>query len=135
MKTILANLIIYRSNIQTIHWKIHGNNFIPIHEFTDKMYADINEFIDRVVEKYIQKDIQINTTLKNSLAIGSILEVNDFSIEVNTGINKLIKDSESILKQVEKAYSNIKELGSMDLILDDMRDYLEKAIWFLRKSI
>ncbi|CAM9137070.1 ferritin-like domain-containing protein [Mycoplasma todarodis] len=135
MKKILADLTIYRSNIQTIHWKIQGCNFIPIHKFTDKMYEEVNEFIDRVVEKYVQKEVEIDTTLKTLMDNSTLSEETKLNITVDEGIKKLIQDALSILTQVEKAYDDIEGLGSMDLILDDLRDYLEKTIWFLRKSL
>ncbi len=135
MKKILADLIIYRSNTQTIHWKMQGCNFIPIHKFTDSMYEEINEFIDRIVEKFVQKDVEIDTTLKTLMKNASIKEEEKLNVQVNEGIKKLVKDGTIILSQVEKAYNNIKELGSMDLILDDLRDCLEKTIWFLNKSL
>ncbi|NQZ29356.1 MAG: hypothetical protein HRT98_03120 [Mycoplasmatales bacterium] len=135
MKTILADLTIYRSNIQTIHWKIQGCNFIPVHKFTDKMYEEINEFIDKIVEKYIQKNIEIDTTLKTLMNDATISEETKLSIDVKEGIEKLTKDGMSILTKVESAYNNIEGLGSMDLILDDLRDYLEKTIWLLKKSL
>ncbi|TCG11608.1 ferritin-like domain-containing protein [Mycoplasma todarodis] len=135
MQKILANLTIYRSNIQTIHWKMRGCNFMSIHKLTDKMYLEINEFIDRVVEKYIQKDITINTTLKHFMEVATIKEETGQDIETKEGIKKLIQDGEVILSQAEKAYDSIEELGTMDLILDDLRDYLEKTLWLLKKSM
>ncbi len=135
MKKLLADLTIYRSNIQTIHWKMRGCNFMSIHKLTDKMYEEINEFIDKIVEKFVQKDIEVNTTLKYLMETSTIAEEEKLDVEIESGINKLIVDAETILAQAEKAYDNIENLGTMDLILDDLREYLEKTLWFLKKSI
>ncbi len=135
MKTLLSNLVIYRSNIQTIHWKMRGKQFLSLHKFTDKMYEEINEYIDRVIEKYVQKDIEVETTLEFFIKNASIKEELKKDMEVSDGVKKLLNDGKEILSQVENAYDNIKELGAMDLVLDDLREYLEKILWMLNKSL
>ncbi len=134
MKKLLSNLFVFKNNIQTVHWKLTGKGFISIHKFTDVMNEEVGEFIDRVVEKFIQKNIKVNTSLKHALETATIEEELKGNISVKEGIEKLLSDGRTILKQAEEFESTIK-YGAMYLVIDDLREYLEKTLWMLKKSL
>ncbi len=133
MKKLLANLFIYRNNIKNTHWRMFGADFIDVHKFTDQMYSEIDEFIDRVVEKYIQLNEKVDTTMEAQIKNADIKELKIEELSVTEGIKNIVKDGKEILKQAESI--NDKKLGTMYLVIDDLKEYLEKTIWLLSKQI
>ncbi|CAM9131672.1 ferritin-like domain-containing protein [Mycoplasma marinum] len=134
MQNILNDLIVYRSNIQSMHWKMKGPGFLAIHRLTDKMYSQIDEFIDLIAEKFIQRHLEVETTLANAIANSSLKETKGMTIPIDKCIEDLVSQATIILEKAEKEELP-KELGAMYVIVDELRDYLEKTIWLLEKSI
>ncbi len=135
MKQILSNLFIYKYNIQNIHWRMYGADFIDVHHFTDKMYEEINEFIDRIVEKYIQLDQMIDTSIVGLCKGASLKELIVDQITVEEGVKVIVDEGKMILDSIGSVNKEISSLGTMNLILDDLAAYLEKTIWLLSKQI
>ncbi|MCP4336880.1 MAG: hypothetical protein GY679_03475 [Mycoplasma sp.] len=134
MKKLLANLFIFKYNIKNIHWRMFGPDFIDIHKFTDKIYAEIDEFIDRVIEKYIQLDQDIDTSIDSQTKLSTLKELTVKEISVEDGIKRIVEEGKEILAQAESLEDKVGDLGTMYLVLDDLREFLEKHIWLLSKQ-
>ena len=50
LKSLFAALVIYRHNINILHWKVKGCHFDCLHELFDNYGDKFNSFIDEVAE-------------------------------------------------------------------------------------
>ena len=53
MKRLFAALVLYRHNLQVLHWKSAGTGFDRVHSLCNEYYDKFGDFIDSIAEKIV----------------------------------------------------------------------------------
>ena len=113
----LADLNVYYRKVQNYHWNVIGQGFFTVHAKLEEIYDGVNEKIDIVAERILAIGGRPLGSSKKYLEVTKITEANDEDIRVKDALEKLIVDTEYLLKSVRE----LKE------ITDEKKDYATSA--------
>ena len=81
LNTFLAALLVYRHNLQILHWMANGESFLTIHEQAQKYYELLTKDIDTVAEMYLR----YSNTIVNYKEAYELIEHSDHAFLVVSG--------------------------------------------------
>src|SRR5690349_943086 len=64
LNTLLADSVDLQSQMKQAHWNVKGPNFIGLHELFDKVYHEIDEYVDVIAERAIQLGGAVEGTVR-----------------------------------------------------------------------
>ena len=123
----LADLNVYYRKVQNYHWNVIGQGFFTVHAKLEEIYDGVNEKIDIVAERILAIGGRPLGSSKKYLEVTKITEANDEDIRVKDALEKLIVDTEYLLKSVRelKEITDEETQQALNLIimLQNMKNY------------
>ncbi|GBD03065.1 General stress protein 20U [bacterium HR19] len=129
LSDILANEFVLYVKARNYHWNVVGMNFIELHKLFEKIYEELNEFVDDIAERIRTLGGHPPSTLKEFLELAKLKEHPGTYPDAKTMIKNLLEDHEFIIKEVDKA-----DIGTADLLTEILRSH-EKTAWMLRSLL
>jgi len=137
LQKYLSNLAVLNVKMHNIHWNVVGNQFLAVHEFTEKIYEKLFEQFDEVAELLKMKGIMPLSTIAEYLESSSIEEIKakDFSIKEALEIVK--KDLEAMKELAVSVRNTADEEGDFETVavFEDYVAFYSKNIWFLEAML
>ena len=133
----LADLNVYYRKVQNYHWNVIGQGFFTVHAKLEEIYDGVNEKIDVVAERILAIGGRPLGSSKKYLEVTKITEANDEDIRVKDALEKLIVDTEYLLKSVRelKEITDEEKDYATSAELDNHFTEYEKLLWMMKSYI
>ena len=133
----LADLNVYYRKVQNYHWSVIGQGFFTVHAKLEEIYDGVNEKIDVVAERILAIGGRPLGSSKKYLEVTKITEANDEDIRVKDALEKLIVDTEYLLKSVRelKEITDEEKDYATSAELDNHVTEYEKLLWMMKSYI
>ena len=122
---LLGTVAIAAQNVRNVHWNMKNNDFYTLHKITDKVYNELNEYVDQIAEKML---------MRNQNPISKYSEFID-----NSEIKELDAKSFTAVETVEIVVSTLNTLLDMitksewdaftQPMIDEMILFMDKMKW------
>jgi starvation-inducible DNA-binding protein len=133
----LSNLAVLNANLHNLHWNVVGNQFVQIHEYTEKLYDDVFEKFDAVAEILKMKGEKPLTKLSEYLENASIKELDGDRFSCR----EVLEIIEGYLDDMRKLATEIRneadEEGDFEVVMEfeeHVAGY-SKELWFVRSML
>ena len=133
----LSNLAVLNANLHNLHWNVVGNQFVQIHEYTEKLYDDVFEKFDAVAEILKMKGEKPLTKLSEYLENASIKELDGDRFSCR----EVLEIIEGYLYDMRKLATEIRneadEEGDFEVVMEfeeHVAGY-SKELWFVRSML
>ena len=133
----LADLNVDYRKVQIYHWNVIGQGFFTVHAKLEEIYDGVNEKIDIVAERILAIGGRPLGSSKKYLEVTKITEANDEDIRVKDALEKLIVDTEYLLKSVRelKEITDEEKDYATSAELDNHVTEYEKLLWMMKSYI
>ena len=139
LNKLLADESILYTKTKNFHWNITGPFFNTYHQFFQDQYEKIDEFIDDTAERVRALGFRALGSFAEFLGNGRLTEESTLNVDPRTMIMKLLRDHESIIRQLRHDIAEISKLDSADPVTEDFLTSLmaahEKMAWMLRAHV
>jgi len=132
LNTLLADYHVYYQNLRGFHWNVLGKNFFDLHEKFEELYGDARIKIDEIAERILTLRHHPISEFSSYLNNASVQEVSSMITDKEM-VNGILKDHETILRQMSKVIDkaeNAGDEGTIDMIGAYIGN-LEKVSWML----
>ncbi|RYE22104.1 MAG: DNA starvation/stationary phase protection protein [Sphingobacteriaceae bacterium] len=137
MQKVLADEVVLYIKTRNYHWNIEGDNFMELHKLYQKMYEQMEEFIDDTAERIRTIGHYAQGRLKDFIQQTQLVE-QDYTNEQQDQFRNLLDDHETIIRYlrqlVDKFADEYGDAGNADYLTGLMEEH-EKLAWFLRNYI
>jgi len=137
MNIFIADQMVMSMKIHNVHWNLKGNSFFTLHPLMDQYYEEHIERIDAVAERLIAIGGQPVGSLKGSLDVTSIQELDDKKIGAEAMVNALIVDFTKMREQANRIIEmaeELKDYGTADYFTAEIQVY-DKELWMLNSYL
>lgn len=137
MQKVLADEVVLYIKTRNYHWNVEGDNFMELHKLYQKMYEQMEEFIDDTAERIRTLGHYAQGRLKDFIQQTNLVE-QDYTNEQQEQFRNLLDDHETVIRNlrelVDKFSDEYGDAGNADYLTGLMEDH-EKLAWFLRNYI
>lgn len=134
LKRLFSTLVIYRHNIQMLHWKVTGEHFDCVHALMDEYTKQFNEFIDAVAEIMLM-------THASPLCLDCCLEFakNDEHYDYVMISGKEDYSGEDCFAYIDRMFHDLivryNEVKNHDMIPADLASVFDNHVYWLRTEV
>ena len=133
----LANVGVSYIKLHNLHWNVVGLNFKAVHEYLESIYDSMAEVLDEVAELIKMNGGYPLASLKEYLAVASIVELESRDYKILESLDILLKDLKALREEVLEIRSIADELDNVAFINmaeDHLANY-NKQIWFVESML
>ncbi len=133
MNQRLASAVDLQMQMKQAHWNVKGPNFIGLHELFDKVYTDVESYVDMIAERIVQLGGIAEGTVRVSAA-RSRLEAYPLSIADGTDhIGAVIFALSTFGHEARSTINEADELEDADTadLFTEISRGLDKWLWFV----
>lgn len=133
----LSNLSVWIMKLHNIHWNVEGDQFVPVHQFTEGEYDKAFERLDAVAEHVRMYGHIPASTLKEQMALATIKEEPSRKFKCDEALEIVLADMEHMRKEatdLRNACDKADWFSAVSMFEDHIADY-NKQIWFLRSIL
>ncbi len=139
LNRILADDAVLYIKTLNYHWNVEGPNFDPLHLFFRRQYEDLFEIVDEVAERIRTLGGKPCASMAEYLQLTRLQEdsVTDKKSEQEM-LAQLLQDHETVIchlrKDIMLIQDDYKDIGTANLLTDNLLEKHEKIAWMLRAS-
>ncbi len=128
----VANLSVFFVKLHHHHWFVEGSHFYNLHEKFEEFYDEINELYDEVAERLLMIGGKPVSTLKEYLALTSLVEARggessrEMVLSVLGDFKVLRKEFNDLLPVAQEAGDEV----TVDMLIGALTSF-DKHIWML----
>ncbi len=132
----VANLAVLNVKLHNLHFNVVGAQFVPTHEYLEKVYDQFFAYYDEVAELMKMQGKEPLVRMVDYLAVASVqeLEGKAFSVEEVYDILEsdltLMRDLAKNIRQGADEEDNFALVG----LMEDHLSFYEKQLWFIRAT-
>ncbi len=133
----LANQQVMYMKLHNLHWYVKGRSFFTLHAKLEELYDQTAQIMDDVAERLLALGGSPVASLKKSLALSSVKELEDVPISSDETIKSLISDVEYWIRDT-KEIVKLAEDDDDGATADQFNGYLaeyQKLLWMLKSYI
>ena len=137
LDVLLADQYVLMTKVRNYHWNVISTNFIAIHEYLDKLYAELSEQIDETAERIRILWEKVDATMINFVETSQLSEEMSTETSHQDILKTLIDDYKTIntsLYEYATIFWNNNDVASEDMMVQLIQTY-EKNIWFLESHL
>lgn len=139
LNKLIADESILYTKTKNFHWNITGPFFNTYHQFFEAQYEKLDEFIDDIAERVRALGFRAIGSFTEFLSLGRLTEESNMNLDGRTMILKLLRDHESIIRQIRHDLKDLEKLDANDPVTEDFLISLmaehEKMAWMLRAHV
>lgn len=133
----LANLAVWNVKLHNLHWNVIGKDFMPVHNFTEKLYDDVFTKFDDVAELIKIKGEMPLSTLSEYLKLASLKEIpgKDFN---TSEVLEILKSDMELMKTLGVEIRNLADSEDDFATVAMFEDHIgsfSKNLWFLNSML
>ena len=129
----LSSLFVWNAKLHNLHWNVVGGAFVQVHEYTEKVYDEVNEQYDAVAEAMKMRGMLPPVRVADYAAASVIEELDSAERPVPEVVAEVRADMvkmQALAEEVRAAAD-----GRNDYLLvaqfDEYLAWYAKQIWFL----
>lgn len=138
LNTLLSDEYVLYTKTRNCHWNVTGPNFIALHEFFQKQYEMLDNFIDRIAERIRAVGHYSSGSLTDFLKMTHLNESKSGDLSAESMIRELLHDHEIVTRwmrtQIPTINDKHNDMGTADFMTGLMEEH-EKMAWMLRAQI
>ena len=138
LSLLLANEHVLYIKMRNFHWNLVGPSFVEVHEFIEKLYNITAADIDVVAERIQQLGFPAPGSMKEFLALATMVESKGAKKEQTTAIFELAQDNDtmaiSLRKMIKEIEEDYNDPGTVDILVKIIQSH-EKNAWMLRRYL
>lgn len=134
MNKYLADQQIMFIKLHNLHWYIEGHSFFTLHAKFEELYDQTADIIDEVAERLLALDQKPVASVKKSLELSTVKELEDSCINEKEALHQIITDVEYWIKdtkEIAEVADNDKDTVTSDLFNGYLCEY-QKLLWMLK---
>jgi starvation-inducible DNA-binding protein len=124
--------------LRNSHWNVTGPHFMALHEFFQKQYEQIDEFIDAIAERIRSIGHYSAGSLTDFLKMTHLSETKNEDPSAENMLSELMQDHEIIIRwlrtQVPTINDKHNDMGTADFLTGLMEEH-EKMAWMIRAHL
>ena len=138
LSSVLADAMVLYTKTRKFHWNVSGNSFMELHELFEEQYKKLERSIDEIAERINKLGTKTPGTMQEFLQLASLTEAPGKYPTQKDMLMELLKDHESVIRQVRKFIDDCDEkyndIGTSDFLTDLMKEH-ETIAWTLRRYL
>lgn len=131
---LLADEFVVFTKTKKAHWNVEGGDFQPMHEYFEKLFRELDTFIDTVAERIRSIGHFPPASLKEMLDLTRLNEKHEGGTTSKDFIRTLLADHENIItsirKNIDECSNTYKDEGTTGM-LSELLEKHEKMVWML----
>ena len=133
MNEYVADLHVWNVKLHNLHWNVTGEQFMPVHKFTEEMYEDAFEKFDDVAEQLKIQGQSPAATIAEYAKLATIQEVPAREFSSGEVIKIVKEDMEHMKQQAVEIRALADEEGDFSTVamMEEHADGYAKNLWFL----
>lgn len=134
MNEYIANLHVWNVKLHNLHWNVTGEQFMPVHKFTEEMYEDAFEKFDDVAEQLKIQNENPAATIAEYSQLVTIKEIKSGDFSSSEVVRVVTEDMEKMQQLVIEIRTLADEEGDFSTVamMEDHAGGYAKNLWFLR---
>lgn len=137
MQKVLSDIAVLTVKLHNLHWNAVGPQFVPIHEYTEKLYTAFSEDYDELAERIKMLGEYPLASMEEYLKKTSIRELPSKKITDEEALNIVFEDLDTLRSQ----YAALRDAADADddyvtvgLAEEEVAE-LDKELWFIRSTL
>ena len=132
MKELVARLYAFKISAKLVHWKLFGSQFMELHEYMDKVAEPIDDFIDRLLERYFMAtDIESLRSIEDTFKF----ESSKYYIEDFNSTESMLKSIINLADDISDGVEDIDTYRGVNNILDDISGHMLSVRGLLKAQL
>jgi starvation-inducible DNA-binding protein len=137
MQKVLSDIAVLNVKLHNIHWNVVGPQFVPVHEYTEKLYTGFFEDYDELAERIkILGEFPL-ASMEEYLKKTSIRELPSKKLTDEEALKIVFEDLETLRSQ----YAALRDAADTEgdyvtvALAEDEVGELDKELWFIRSTL
>ncbi|EEX48753.1 Dps family protein [Jonquetella anthropi] len=133
----LANLVVGNIKLHNLHWNVKGFAFKQVHEYLESLYDEVFEKMDEVAELQKMKGEFPKASVKQSLELASVKELEDKSWDVKEAVTialEYVKEMKKLALEIRSEADEKDNFALANMMEDHIAGY-SKEIWFMESML
>ncbi|ERL23481.1 MULTISPECIES: Dps family protein [Jonquetella] len=133
----LANLVVGNIKLHNLHWNVKGFAFKQVHEYLESLYDEVFEKMDEVAELQKMKGEFPKASVKQSLELASVKELEDKSWDVKEAVTialEYVKEMKKLALEIRSEADEKDNFALANIMEDHIAGY-SKEIWFMESML
>lgn len=133
----LANIGVSYIKLHNLHWNVVGSQFKAVHEYLETLYDAFADALDTTAELLKMNGATPLASMKDYLAVSSILELESVELDVKSVMQTVLRDMEALKTQASSIREQADKEDQFDVVAhmeDDVVNY-NKTIWFIQSML
>ena len=131
----LSDLVVMYLKLHDLHWNVKGEQFVPVHQYTEARYDDLAEKFDAVAELIIMQGEQPVSSIKDYLSLATIKEINKGIYRDQEVLKILVEDIEHLKADALKIHEDLSDNFTVVAMMEDHIAGYDKELWFLKSML
>ncbi|ADC91499.1 Dps family protein [Mageeibacillus indolicus] len=133
----LADLAVMTMKLHNIHWNVVGKDFTRVHEFTEKEYETVFDYMDAVAEHLRKFECVPQANMSELLKVSHVKEIPARTFTCQEALELVYADLQNLRTVATELRNACDEEGWFSAVdmLEDHIDHYNKQIWFLRSML
>ena len=131
----LSDLVVMYLKLHDLHWNVKGEQFVPVHQYTEARYDDLAEKFDAVAELIIMQGEQPVSSIKDYLSLATIKEINKGVYRDQEVLKILVEDIEHLKADALKIHEDLSDNFTVVAMMEDHIAGYDKELWFLKSML
>lgn len=134
MNVYVANLAVMNVKLHNLHWNVVGQQFMPIHLFTEELYDELFIKYDDIAERIKMLGDLPLASMKSYLETATIKELPSQSYSEKEVLDYLAGDLEQLFNEsskLRKLADEEDDFETVALLEGHIADY-SKRLWFVK---
>ncbi len=133
MNQRLASAIDLQMQMKQAHWNVKGPSFIALHELFDKVYEEVEGYVDTIAERIVQFGGIAYGTVRNSAASS---ELADYPAAISEGLAHVEAVARALstfgaeVRNMICEANALEDAGTADVFTEISRG-IDKMLWFV----
>ncbi len=137
MQKVLSDIAVINVKLHNVHWNVVGPQFVPIHEYTEKLYDGFFKDYDELAERIKQLGGFPLASMEEYLKKTSVKELPSKQITDQEALHIVFEDLDTLRSQ----YAALREAADADgdyitvSLAEAEVAELDKELWFIRSTL
>lgn len=137
MNQRLADAVDLQMQMKQAHWNVKGPSFIALHELFDKVYADVESYVDLIAERIVQLGGIADGTVRISAAR---TRLNEYPLALAEGmahVEAVALALSAFGREIRSAINIAGELEDADTadLFTEVSRGIDKWLWFVEAHL
>jgi starvation-inducible DNA-binding protein len=137
MQKVLSDIAVLNVKLHNLHWNVVGPQFVPVHEYTEKLYTGFSDDYDQLAERIKMLGEFPLASMEEYLKKTSIRELPSKKITDAEALTIVFEDLDTLRSQ----YAALRDAANAEddyvtvALAEEEVAELDKELWFIRSTL